>query len=234
MVIKRFYQFVFLAVFVVMGFAFTSPVLGQTCVTTKPPADAVVLFNGKDAEGWVKKDSKEPAPWKVEDGALVASESDIQSTQEFGDHQLHLEFQIPQDPKNPADGNSGVYVHGFYEIQVLNSHGRAPESHQCGGIYGQVTPLVNASLPMGEWQSYDIFFHQARYDEQGKEIQKARISVLHNGIWIHHDAETGLTNGSLERDPKGPGPLMLQYHGAPIHYRNIWIRPIGAVQEPAK
>lgn len=234
MVMKSWKPGLSIAVFAVSGLCLSLAANAQNCVTTAPPKDAVVLFNGKDATGWVKKDSTEPAGWRVENGNLIATDTgDAQTTQEFGDHQLHIEFQIPADPANPSDGNSGVYVHGSYELQVLNSHGRAPESHQCGGIYGMATPLVNASLPMGEWQSYDVFFHAPRADGDGRIVQKARLSVLHNGIWIHDNVETDITNGGCNREVRGPGPLMLQWHGAPIHYRNIWVRPIG-VAAPAK
>lgn len=204
------------------------PGTAQQCVTISPPDDAIVLFEGTDTLQWVTMNG-DPCAWTVEDGVMVAREQNIMTKQEFGDHQLHVEFHVPvrEDPNDKLSGNSGVYVHGDYEIQVIDSHGIEPDAGVCcGAIYGQAAPLVNASLPAGEWQSFDVYFHAPRFDGEGKLVEKARMSVVHNGIWIHDDRECDMTPGGLAGNLKTTGPLLLQYHGYPVRYRNIWVRPL--------
>lgn len=215
--------------FVVVWLAFAGFAGGQQCVTTAPPPDAVVLFDGQDCSQWVMTGSKEPCKWPVADGAMTSMEGDVMTTAEFADAQIHVEFMTPVHPdaQGHGHGNSGVYVQGSFEIQVLDSFGvEQPGLGDCGAIYGQYRPAVNACLKPGEWQSYDIYFRAPRYSENGKLRSMARISVLHNGIWIHDNVEIDTTPGGVERDVTKPGPLMLQYHGSNVRFRNIWLRPL--------
>jgi len=193
------------------------------------PADAVVLFDGKDLANWVYVDSGKPAEWKVENGYMEVKGGNIRSKQEFGDHQLHVEFCLPRMDGASGQGraNSGVYVHGSYEIQVLDSYGLAPGGGDCGAIYGVGPPMTNACRPPEHWQSYDIFFRAPRFDEKGNKTSNARMSVMQNGVWIHVNVEVpGPTAASMSRDVKAPGPVMLQDHGSPVRFRNVWVRPL--------
>jgi hypothetical protein len=148
------------------------------------------------------------------------------SRAEFGDHQIHLEFRCPHmpDKQGQARGNSGVYVQGRYEVQVLDTYGLPAADNGCGGIYSISKPLVNASRPPGEWQTYDIVFRAPRFD--GDELtEKARITVIHNGLVIHNNLElTNTTPGGIDREITRTGPLLLQDHGDPVRYRNVWVR----------
>jgi hypothetical protein len=199
---------------------------------TKPPKGAIVLFNGKDASGWVHLNGK-PCNWKVEDGILVCTprSGNIKTKKTFGDQKLHIEFRCPLMPeaKGQARGNSGVYIQGIYEVQVLDSFGIDPiKDDDCGGIYKQIAPKCNACMPPKEWQSYDITFHAPKLEE-GKVVKKARITVVQNGITIIDDKEIGPTPGGIGgqyRNQDKPGPLMLQDHGNLVAFRNIWIQPL--------
>lgn len=195
------------------------------------PSDAVRLFDGHDLNGWVHRGSGAPARWKVDAGAMEVTpgSGDIVSQQQFTDCQLHVEFSVPlmPDARGQARGNSGVYLQGLYEVQVLDSYGLAPKDDDCGAIYGQAAPMVNACRPPEQWQTYDIVFHAPRFDSAGQMTEKPRISVLQNGIWIQDNvAINGPTRASMERDVHGPGPIMLQDHGNRVRFRNIWIRPL--------
>jgi hypothetical protein len=198
----------------------------------KPPSDAIILFDGKDLSQWTGKNGK--AKWKVENGYMevVKKTGDIKTKDHFGDCQLHIEWQTPTKIEGTGQerGNSGVFLMGYYEIQVLDSYDNLtyPDG-QAGAIYGQTPPLVNACRPPGEWQSYDIVFHAPRFKEEKLEVP-AFITVIHNGVLIHHHKEIiGKTEHKkvgkyTPHDPKGP--IMLQDHGNPVRYRNIWIRPL--------
>ncbi|MDH7601579.1 MAG: DUF1080 domain-containing protein [Armatimonadota bacterium] len=196
------------------------------------PADAIILFDGKDFSGWVKRsDRNAPAEWKVENGyvEVVPGTGDVCTKELFTDCQVHIEFWLPlmADATGQARANSGVYLQGRYEVQVLDSYGLDSQHNDCGGIYRTKAPLVNACRPPEEWQSYDIFFIAPRFNECGVKIASARISVLHNGVWIHHDLEVHEpTGGQLDDNVSEPGPLMLQDHGNKIRYRNIWARKL--------
>ena len=181
----------------------------------EPPADAVVLFDGSSTEAW-------------ENGKLVAGRwlgaTNAATKQTFGDHHLHIEFRTPFMPKarGQGRGNSGVYVQGRYEVQVLDSFGLEGKNNECGGIYTIRQPSVNMCLPPLAWQTYDIDFRAARY-EGDEKIANARISVKHNGVLIHDDLE--LPHGTPGYRPEGPGKesLFLQDHGDPVVFRNIWV-----------
>jgi 3-keto-disaccharide hydrolase len=198
-----------------------------------PPSDAVTLFNGRDLSGWVRRGSGAPAGWKVADRVMevVPGTGDIHTTRQFTDFQLHVEFNVPYMPNahGQARGNSGVYLQGSYEIQVLDSFGLDSKNDDCGAVYGQTPPLVNACRPPGEWQTYDILFHAPRFDAAGQLAEKARVSVLQNNIWIQDNVSIeGPTRASMERDVHQPGPIMVQDHGSRVKYRDIWIRPLPA------
>jgi hypothetical protein len=198
---------------------------------TKPPEGAIVLFNGKDTADWTTLDGK-PFPWKVENGAMVClpRKGSIRTKQSFGDQKLHIEFRTPYMPKSfgQARGNSGVYVQGRYEIQVLDSYGLKPiRNNDCGALYSLITPSTNACLPPKQWQSFDITFHAPKFGPDGKMTKKGRLTVVQNGITIINNAEIpDTTPGGIDRNATKPGPLMLQDHGNTVAFRNIWLVPL--------
>lgn len=202
----------------------------------KPPAlpGVVVLFSGKEdeiAQNWLQQGTDRPANWPFADGAMTATGTDIVTKQLFTDFQLHVEFRIPYMPNahGQARGNSGVYLQGRYEIQVLDSYGiKSPGSGDCGAVYNQSAPLINACKPPLEWQAYDIIFRAPRFDpETHKQTEPPRVSVYQNGIAVQNNTIIqGRTVASMDTDPSQPGPLMLQYHGNPVSYRNVWILPL--------
>lgn len=200
----------------------------------RPPSDAVVLFDGKDLSKWTHKDGS-PAKWKVENGyaEVVAKTGFIYTREAFGDCQLHVEFAEPVTPKGESQerGNSGVFLMGLYEIQVLDSYeNKTYADGQAAAVYGQYPPLVNASRPPGQWQSYDIVFHGPRFDQKGKLLRPARATVLHNGVLVQDDVELSGPTAHGQRPPYTAHaeklPLGLQDHGNPVRFRNIWIREL--------
>ena len=196
-----------------------------------PPDTAAVLFDGKDLSNWTNLDGGAPA-WEVADGAMTvtAGGGDIVSREQFADFLLHLEFMTPDmpDATGQAKGNSGVFLQGRYEIQVLDSYGiDVPGMGDCGAIYNQFASLVNACKPPLEWQTYDAIFRAARVGESGEIEENARVTVLQNGIVIQNNVQIqGATGGATDEDAAAPGPLRLQDHGNPVKYRNIWIAPL--------
>lgn len=194
-----------------------------------PPANATILFNGKDLNNWHQRNGQ-PVTWKVENGVMTVVKGDIMTQETFLDFYLHLEFRTPDMPeaKGQAKGNSGVYLQGRYEIQVLDSYGiNIPGKGDCGAIYNQFAPLVNACKPALEWQTYDVIFRAARTDGAGKVIEPVRLTVLQNGQVIHNNIQLpGVTGGAIDEKEGTPGPLLLQDHGNPVQYRNIWIVPL--------
>ncbi len=195
------------------------------------PADAVVLFDGTDMSKWVKRGSSEPAAWKVENGYMevVPTTGDICSKELFQSCQVHVEFWLPlmADQSGQGRANSGVYLQGRYEVQVLDSYGLDSKDDDCGGVYTLAAPCVNAGRPPEEWQSYEILFIAPKFNHKGVKTHNARISVLFNGVWIHHDLEVPQpTGGEIDHNFAEPGPLMLQDHGNYIRFRNVWVRPL--------
>jgi len=200
----------------------------------KAPSDAVVLFDGKDLSRWLGQDNQ-PAKWKVADGyfEVVPKTGVIHTRQPFGDCQLHVEFSEPTPPHGESQerGNSGIFLHGQYEVQVLDSYqNKTYADGQVSAIYAQFPPLVNPARPPGQWQTYDIIFHGPRFDKNGKVLRRARFTVLLNGVLTQDNVELSGPTGHHVRPPYKPGPakqpLALQDHGNPVRYRNIWIREL--------
>lgn len=204
----------------------------------KAPADAVVLFDGKDLSNWRDKDGK-PAPWKIENGVMVSAGGDIVSAQKFGDIQLHLEFcePTPASGNGQGRGNSGVFFMDKYEVQVLDCYeNKTYADGSTGGLYGQHPPLANACLPPGKWQVYDIVFNAPVFDENGEVKSPAYATVFLNGVLVqNHQAfrgPTGWKNPGKYSKHEPTGPIGLQYHNNAVRFRNIWVRPIQLSAEP--
>ncbi len=204
----------------------------------QPPSDAVVLFDGEDVSGWVGRDGGE-VQWKVENGYMeVTRTGNIETRAHFGDCQLHIEFAAPVEVKGDSQGrgNSGVFLIGEYEIQVLDGYENPTYADGItAAIYGEHPPLVNVCRKPGEWQTYDIVFVAPRF-EGDQLVSPAFITVIHNGVLVHHCQEalgpTGHKSLPSYDEPHGPtGPLMLQDHGDLVRYRNIWIRPLKGYDE---
>ena len=204
-----------------------------------PPSDAIVLFDGKDLSHWHDKKTGSDAQWKIEDGVMVSAKGDIETTNKFGDIQLHIEFKEPVPAKGEGQGrgNSGVYFMGLYEIQILDCYeAKSYADGSTGAIYGQHPALANACRPPGEWQTYDIIFTAPRFGADGTVISPAYVTVTLNGIVVqNHQAYRGASNW------KSPGkysahaaelPLALQYHNNSVSFRNIWVRPVPFVNDP--
>ena len=205
-------------------------------VAGKPPSDAIVLFDGKDLSKWVGGNGKD-ANWKIQDGAMIVGGGDITTKDKFQNFQLHAEFATPNPPKGDSQGrgNSGIFLLGLYEFQVLDSYNnRTYADGGAASLYGQTPPLVNASRPPGEWQCYDIIF-TAPHFENGKLAKPAYVTALHNGVLVqNHQAYLGPTNHrtlAKETPHAESGPLRLQDHGNPTRYRNMWLRPIPSEEE---
>jgi hypothetical protein len=200
----------------------------------RAPSDAVVLFAGKDLSQWKMKGG-EPAAWKVERGyfEIVPGSGDLVSVPAFGDCQLHLEWATPDPATGEGQdrGNSGVFLMGLYEVQVLDSYrSRTYADGQAAAVYGQFPPEVNASRPPGAWQEYDIVFHRPRFDQNGKLQRPARMTVFHNRVLVQDDVVlTGATAHQVRAKYSAHAdrlPLLLQDHGHPVRYRNIWVREL--------
>lgn len=196
-----------------------SPTLGAA-----PPDGAVVLFDGTNLDAWKR------APDDTAGGILrIIRASNFISKDEFGDAKIHVEFCPPYMPEERGQGrgNSGVYVQGRYEIQVLDSYMDPPADNFCGGIYRIAAPKTNACLPPGEWQTYDITFYAPRFDAAGNKTKEAEITVLQNGVLIHDALKLpGITPGGVSDKEAPRGPLFLQNHGDEVQYRNIWVLPL--------
>jgi rubredoxin len=200
--------------------------------STPAPEGALVLFDGKNLDNWTKTDGKTPAGWTILDGGIMQVKGgNIITKQKFDGHfKLHVEFRVPYMPKakGQARGNSGVYVQGRYEVQILDSYGLESKKDDCGAIYEVAAPKTNACKAPTVWQSYDIEFYSPKC-ENGKKVEPARMTVFHNGVKIHEDVKIPVDNtrAGLEGDPCQPGPIMLQDHGNPVQFRNVWLMPMG-------
>jgi 3-keto-disaccharide hydrolase len=193
-----------------------------------PPSDAVVLFDGKDLSQWEGGDQ-----WLVEDGVATVQKTPITSKQSFGDCQLHVEWAAPAEVKGSGQGrgNSGIFLQGLYEVQVLDSYDNPTYfDGQAGSIYKQRPPLVNACRKPGEWQTYDIIYQRPRFDSEGKVTQPGYVTVLHNGVLVQNHTEiegaTSWIAAPAYTAHADKLPIMLQNHGDPVRYRNIWIREL--------
>jgi hypothetical protein len=195
-----------------------------------PPSDAVVLFDGKDVSKW--KDGEKA--WELKDGyGLIKARSGVNTADGYGDCQLHVEFATPEKVSGSGQGrgNSGVYLMGKYEVQILDSYNNKTYfDGQCGAVYKQTPPMVNACRKPGEWQTFDIVFEAPRFGDDGKVAKPAAVTVLHNGVVVQNHFE--LHGGTFYDRPAGYEkhadklPMHIQYHGNPVKFRNIWIREI--------
>jgi len=199
-----------------------------------PPSDAIVLFDGKDLSHWLGQKDGGPARWEVKDGAATVNGSGGIATRDgYGDCQLHIEWATPAVVKGSGQGrgNSGVYLSGRYEVQVLDSYENKTYFHgQAGAIYKQYAPLVNTCRKPGEWQSYDIIYHVPRFDSDGKLLKPGTVTVLQNGVLIQDNVEimgsTGPAGAPKYRAHPLKQPIALQDHSNPVRYRNIWLREL--------
>jgi hypothetical protein len=204
-----------------------------------PPSDAVVLFDGNGLSEW-RDQQGNPAKWKINDhGELIESKGDIFTKKEFGDIQLHVEFATPTPPKghSQARGNSGVFLMGKYEVQVLDSYKNPTYADGAlGAMYGQHPPLANVARPPGEWQFYDIVFHPPHFDEDGQLKSPAIATVFLNGVLIQdHQTYNGPTGWKIlgHYSPQPPtGPIGLQDHQNATRFRNIWVRELKSDANP--
>ncbi|HEY3864219.1 MAG TPA: DUF1080 domain-containing protein [Verrucomicrobiae bacterium] len=206
-----------------------------------PPADAIVLFDGNDLSHW-ESDKGGEAKWTVrQDYMEVKPHSEgIHTKEKFGDFQLHLEFAEPVKVVGDSQerGNSGVFLQGIYEVQVLDCFDNPtyPDG-QCGAVYGQSPPLVNACKKPGQWQAYDIIFEAARWNENHELVRPASVTVIQNGLLLHNKqailGPTGhKTLAKYKKQLPDEGSLALQDHGNPVRFRNIWIRRIHEEEQP--
>jgi len=194
-----------------------------------PPSDAIVLFDGKDMSQWAQTEK-----WAVQDGCMVGLGGSWPHTKQgFGDCQLHVEWAAPEKIANSGQwrGNSGIVMMGHYEIQVLDSYNNPTYTDgTAASVYKQHPPLVNASRKPGEWQSYDIIWHAPKFDDQGKLLKPANVTVLHNGVLVQDHFEL-LGDTFFDKPPTYTAhpdklPITLGYHDCPVRFRNIWIREI--------
>jgi hypothetical protein len=207
----------------------------------KPPSDAVILYDGTDLSKWEGMDGEE-TEWINGDGYFecVRGSGYIRSKQAFGDIQLHVEWMAPLPVKGRSQGrgNSGVFLMGLYEVQVLDSYDNITYADgQAAAVYGQYPPLVNAARPPGEWQAYDIVFHRPHFNNLGMLVKPARMTVFHNGVLVQNNVELW---GGTEWQKYKPYrlhpdklPISLQDHGNPVRFRNIWVRELPEVPEKA-
>ena len=199
-----------------------------------PPSDAVVLFDGKDLSQWNNADK-----WKVQDGYAISGGNDIQTKQAFGDCQLHVEWATPEKVEGSSQGrgNSGVFLMSLYEVQILDSYdNKTYFDGQAASVYKQNPPLVNACRKPGEWQTYDIVFEAPRFDPQGDLTRPAFVTVLQNGVLVqNHFQIQGTTAWDVPPKYKAHAaklPMILQYHGNLVRFRNVWIRELPPADAP--
>jgi len=207
------------------------PVVVEPGTGDAPPADAIILFDGSSLDGFEHTDGR-AAEWMLQDGVMTVKpgSGSIVSRYRFDTVQAHIEFAtpVPAEGEGQGRGNSGVYLQGRYEVQILDSfESRTYPNGQCGAVYGQYPPLVNVCRPPGEWQTFDIIFHPPVFDGEGNKTSNGTVTVLHNSVLIQDHVELlGSTTASMLEEGPGAGPLYLQDHGSPVRYRNIWLRPL--------
>jgi hypothetical protein len=210
--------FVIMVPVVFLGVASASDV--KECSWAQPPAQAIVLFDGKNFDQFENENGGE-IKWTIIDGAMqvIAKTGNIATKQKFGDFQLHLEFMLPADSQ---ETNSGVYIQQRYEVQVIDSHKQEDSPGMCASLYRQKVPDYNVCKAPGQWQSYDIIFRSARWDGE-KKIEDARITVIHNGTVVHNNVSITSKTGAGKPEGPDPLPIRLQDHTGKVKYRNIWI-----------
>ncbi|MDW3210440.1 MAG: DUF1080 domain-containing protein [Reichenbachiella sp.] len=198
-----------------------------------PPSDAIVLFDGSNFSAWQETKSKQNIQWKLTEGCMeiVANMGSIETKQSFGDIQLHIEWKVPNSDLSGQDrSNSGVFLQGRYEVQILDSYeNRTYSNGQAGAVYKQYAPLVNAMNRPGEWQVYDILFTAPKFNEQDSLLVPGYLTLLHNGILIQNHVEikgSTVWQGYPSYEPHGKAPIILQDHNSPIWFRNIWVREL--------
>ncbi len=200
----------------------------ETALAGHVPSDAIVLFDGTNLDEWTDT-SGNPSKWIVADGAMQVNGGGIMTKREFGDMQLHLEFCTPSKVEGSGQGrgNSGVYLQGIYELQVLDSYDNETYPNgMAGALYMQYIPLVNVSRQPGVWQTYNIIFRAPVFNASGAIVRRAILTVLHNGVLIQDHVEIAATPGGVREKESPTGPIFLQDHQCPIRYRNIWIREL--------
>lgn len=213
------------------------PVVNPFDPIKKAPSDAIILFSGDNLDNWISSRDSTAAKWIVnKDGSMTVNNKtgDIQTVQNFGSIQLHLEWKSPVEiqGKGQSRGNSGVFLNGLYEVQVLdNNDNDTYVNGQVGSIYKQHVPLAMASVPTGEWNTYDIVYHAPEFNDAGDKIKSGTVTVLHNGVLIQDNVEIKGTTpyiGWPKNPAHGKGPLRLQDHGdnSRVSYRNIWVREL--------
>jgi hypothetical protein len=204
---------------------------------TTRPADAIVLFDGKNMDAWRDLDGKRPARFHIVDGAFDLDKCNVITAKEFGDFRLYLEFMCPEEPPEITGqfhANSGVYFHDRYELQILGHRGDTlPDTHEVGAIYGIKRPDQVATKPDGQWQNFDCVFRAPRFDKAGNKISEARLTVHQNGKLIHDNVPIPKPTGGARGEEKPTGPVRLQDKNRPALFRNIWIVPLDASTEPA-
>ena len=213
------------------SFGMSKVVRLSSTLGARPPEGAVVLFNGKDFNQWKhpkKKQGEDKVKWELVDGAMRIKPrtGSIITRKQFTDVKLHIEFRTPFMPEKRGQGrgNSGVYLQGRYEVQVLDSYGLEGLDNECGGIYKVGRPLVNMCAPPTQWQTYDITFRAPRFDGAGNSISNPILTVVHNGVKVHDKIEAkGPTTASLGGKASEPAGIYLQDHGNRVEFRNIWL-----------
>jgi hypothetical protein len=213
----------------VSGIVWPEPAVIDPGSAAQAPSDAIVLFDGRDLSAWEGGEK-----WEIADGYAVSKGDGITTKQQFGDIQLHLEFATPSEVKGNSQGrgNSGVYLMGQYELQILDSYDNETYfDGQCGAIYKQTPPMVNACRKPGEWQTYDVIWTAPKFSQDGTSLVKpATMTALQNGVVIQNHYE--LQGGTFWHQPPHytahpeKGPIHLQFHGNPVRFRNIWVREL--------
>ena len=208
------------------GIVWPEPAVVDPGQAGQPPADAIVLFDGTSLAGWEEGDQ-----WQIAEGIATAAGGHIRTKEKFGDCQVHLEFATPAEVKGEGQerGNSGLYLMDRYEVQILDSfENKTYFDGQCGAVYKQQPPTVNASRRPGEWQTLDIVFTAPRFSDDGSLLSPGYVTVLHNGLVIHNHFELQGSTSYIEPPKYTPHPdrepLRLQFHGNPVQFRNIWVR----------
>jgi hypothetical protein len=242
---KKYFLLLNSSVFFITAFAQSDPVTTEvwkpvpkviTPGKTVPdaPSDAIILFNGSSDSAWQHKNG-DKIKWTIGEKALTvkASSGDIQTKQKFGDCQLHIEWRTPAEVKGEGQGrgNSGIFFMGRYEVQVLDSYNSATYSNgQAGSVYKQHIPLVNACRPPGEWQTYDIIFTAPRFSDNGNVLEPGRLTVIQNGVLVQNNVtiwgKTSYIGSPTYEKHEAKEPIVLQDHGNPTSFRNIWIREL--------